>query len=189
LYECLAISPQGGLLALADIDQGEAYIRVYRTPKEEGPLDCLGSWEDRSSNMITEMSFAPDGSALVWTLGSGYYWWTQSEDPEPSQGGRFRPGKVLIWRIARDEPGVVATVPIDVELPRGWLPKDPEDSLLAEVIQGPVFIDDHRFRILLPTGSWVTCDLEGSILQGPDSGEIVDVLRYATFRFHGLRVP
>ncbi|TLY27118.1 MAG: hypothetical protein E6K63_11520 [Nitrospirae bacterium] len=44
-----------------------------------------------------------------------------------------------------------------------------------EMIHGPVFLDDRRFRILLPTGEWKTYDLEGKELEDHEAGKVASI--------------
>src|SRR5947209_8713082 len=95
------VSPTARLVAVADIDQGETAVSLYPLP--EGPLGSgrrIGQTV-RSSNLIDELEFAPDGSALVWTVSEGVLWWLKDglEDGKyhPSEGGTYRVGEICIW--------------------------------------------------------------------------------------------
>src|SRR3972149_6149554 len=52
MFVCAGVSPNGALIGVADIDQGETYVALYRNPDTEGPQQPVDVWEHHGSNLI-----------------------------------------------------------------------------------------------------------------------------------------
>jgi len=170
------VSPTGGAVAVADIDQGETTVALYALPKGPSGTRRLGQIV-RPSNLIDEMEFSPDGGALVWVISEGAFWWlpdTQTDEYLPSPGGTYRAGEVCIWAPPGNQPRNLRVIEVLADLTSGWLPQEPE-KMEFEMIHGPVLLEDRRFRILLPTGQWRTYDFEGNALEDREVGRMARI--------------
>jgi hypothetical protein len=99
------------------------------------------------SNLIQGPVFNSDGSIIAMTFGGGFWWGSTPEEPSP--GGNFNVG-CLIW--SETGSGIYNRIDLDVTIPAGWKPRDPEDVLHNEFLSRPEFISPHEVKIALPTG-------------------------------------
>ncbi len=58
-----------------------------------------------------------------------------------------------------------------------WCADDPDDMLCSQMSQGPLFLDNQRFRVLPPTGERKTYTINGDEVADPDAGTKVDINR------------
>jgi len=176
MFTNLRVSPTSGVVAVAAIDQGETAISLYALPEKAVGTRRLGQTV-RPSNLIDELEFSPDGSALVWTISEGGLWWRpdqQTDEYLPSAGGKYRAGEICVWETPGGEPQNLRVIEVLANLTPGWLPQEAED-LVSEMIHGPVFLDGRRFRILLPTGEWKTYNLDGNALEDREAGRLAKI--------------
>lgn len=140
-------SPTDSLACFAWLDQCEAGIEFVSW--EEGELRQLANigLYEKNSNRIQGPVFSPDGTVLAMTFGAGF-WWAETPD-DPSPGGDFIAGYV-IW--SETGSGSYHRIDINVSIPTGWKPRDPQDILHNEFLSKPEFVCTHEVKIVLPTG-------------------------------------
>jgi len=139
-------SPSDKLACFVWQDQCESGIEfVSWKEKELRQLPKIGFC--MNSNLIQGPVFNPDGSTLAMTFGGGFWWGSTPEEPSP--GGNFNVG-CLIW--SETGSGNYHRIDINVSIPIGWKPRDPEDILHNEFLSKPEFISPREVKVLLPTG-------------------------------------
>ena len=100
-----------------------------------------------NSNLIQGPVFNPDGTAIAIAFGAGV-WWAETPD-KPSQGGEFPVGSIIFSETGS---GKYIQKDIFVNIPEGWRPKDPTNSVHNEYLPAPIFLSSHEIKIELPTG-------------------------------------
>jgi hypothetical protein len=139
-------SPADALACFVWEDQCEAGIEFVSW---EGPrlqqLPNIGHYEN--SNRIQGPVFSADGTVVVMTFGAGV-WWAETPD-DSSAGGKLNVGRI-VW--GKTKSGRYRRIDIDVSVPAGWRPEDPQDMLHNECLSMPVFTCPHEVRVVLPTG-------------------------------------
>ncbi len=174
----LAVSPVG-LVAMASIGQGETYVYLYNVDAAAEWPRLVAKW-DGLTNLINGLEFSPDASALVWTLGSPYYWWVGETEQGPSPGGRFEVGRIFNWKLPGATAHDILKAEVEADVAAGWSPEDPEDILCSQMLLGPFFESSGSFRVLLPTGEWRTFDRDLKELPDRDAGRLAKVKDIAT---------
>ena len=151
----MVASPRGDLVAVVWLEQHAGGFELVAV-RADGDRQVPGAGYHVEPNGIGTPVFSPDGRYLV--LGCGRdAWWNEGDeygdpDPEqPSPGGRFRLGHVLVRDL---DAGVQRELPVEVDLPAGWLPPDPHDREVTEdlPIGDAVFEGDRAFVVELLTG-------------------------------------
>ena len=94
------------------------------------------------TNLNSDVAFSPDGRYLACAYGEECWWSEDSEEPSP--GGEFRAGMVVVtdlntWEHRDSE--------IVLSAPAGWEPEDPEDSEFLSRFSTPRFIDAEQFEV------------------------------------------
>lgn len=138
-------SPTEPLACFVWEDQCESGIEFVTW--EQGTLQQVpkrGFFSD--SNFMQGPVFNEDGTVLAMSFGAGC-WWSETPD-EPSPGGSFKAG-YIIWTEVKS--GQYHRKDIDVVVPEGWRPEDPDDSLHTMCLSQPIFIGPNEVKILLPT--------------------------------------
>ncbi len=95
-----------------------------------------------STNLNSDAVFSPKGRYLVCAYGIDCWW---SDDPEePSPGGEFQAGVVVITDLDTWEH---RDVEVRLSAPADWLLNDPEDSTSLALFSRPRFVDDEQFEV------------------------------------------
>ena len=138
-------SPTDKLVCFVWQDQCESGIEFVSWQQSElKQLPDIGFYGN--SNRIQGPVFSSDGTTLAMSFGVGFWW---AETPEgPSLGGDFNVG-CLIW--SETGSGSYNRIDINVSIPNGWKPRDPEDILHNEFLSKPEFVCKHEIKIQLPT--------------------------------------
>lgn len=96
--------------------------------------------------------FTPGGEAIVSCHSTGPAWWNSGggDDPAsiPSEGGRYQIAYLATHDVGS---GTESETPVFADVVKGWLPKDPFDSLWYQV-WGPEFVASDECRFWLPDG-------------------------------------
>ena len=148
--------PMGWLIDIVPSPTTKLACFIWQDQCESG-IEFV-TWEDGQLRQLPEMGFIADsnlirgpvfndeGTFIAMTFGKGC-WWAETLE-ETSIGGDFYVG-YLIW----SQIGSVKynRININVSIPSGWKPHNPEDILTNEFLGKPVFISPHELQILLPT--------------------------------------
>lgn len=142
-------SPRGDLAVVVWLEQHVGGFELVAI-RPGGDRQIEGAGYAVEPNCITSPVFSPDGRYLVAGCGR-IGWWNRDGDPElPSPGGRFQVGHVLIRDL---EAGSQREVPIEEEVPDGWLPDAGEGETTIDVpIGDPRFESLTDFAVPLLTG-------------------------------------
>lgn len=150
----LVVSPSGRRGLVIAIDQGEWYYELL----DLHPRLCQVGIGYQVSEWLGDCpAFSPDERYLVAVGSPGPLWWAPSASDwkTASVGGYHRLGTLYVHSFQR---GRVREHPIVIDLPKGWLPKDPEDGQMW-VVWGPTFRGPRAFRVWLPDGKPVALNL------------------------------
>ena len=154
-FSSIAVSPAGNRAAVRWIEQDAAGFIIAEVGRVvDAQLD--GAGYRTTPNNISAPVFSPDGGKIAIACGRSS-WWNQEEDPsEPSPGGTFEVGQVAVYQM---DHGPAREQTIEVEIPEGWLPPDPEDPRF-ELLGDPRFTGPTSFTILLPTAGERSFELD-----------------------------
>lgn len=149
----LVISPQNDLALCHWIDQSEIGFEFIDITPQGVSHDSQAGYFFEGTNDVTRPAFSPDGQ--FWVFGYKMYeiWW--ASDPEdidtyeqPARGGEYPLGALMVFRGKQPLP---QSIPLIATLPAGWLPTDP-DAEEVLYIADPVFLDERRVQVRLPSG-------------------------------------
>lgn len=151
-------SPSLPIAAYVWLDQTEAGMEFLDlTGDRVAQIPDYGYFGD--SNLIEGPVFSPDGQYAVASYGAGV-WWAEERE-EPSRGGRFKAGWVVVIDVTT---GKAEERDVLCEVAPGWLPDDP-DSIAAEMLSRPEFQSETVFAVTTSNGRTVTFDLSSSPLE------------------------
>lgn len=146
------VSPQETFALFRWLDQSEfGFERVAITP-EGLAQDISASYFCEGTAEVTDPVFSPNGRLWACAYKIDEVWWAadpENPDPEqPARGGEYTIGALLIFAEQKQPP---RSIPLVATVPPGWLPQDPlsEDVL---VIADPLFLDEQRIQLRLPSG-------------------------------------
>lgn len=120
--EEIAASPSGTwVVALRSSGQGEWGYDVFRTC----PLTHDVHTPDEQGYMLELPRFSADETRLVGGFGPWQGWWWQHKDDDdsPARGGLISFGFLLVHYLPSHE---VQRHELQMDLPKGWIPDDPE---------------------------------------------------------------
>jgi hypothetical protein len=112
-----------------------------------------GLGKKRSPNLLTRPAISPTEEFIVSSWGKWNWWGDKPE--EPSLGGTFESGIVVIHEI---ETNKTRQIPVTTTVPSGWEP-DPFDKTGFFGVGNPRFLTDHNAVIELPFGQEMTIDV------------------------------
>jgi hypothetical protein len=145
-------SPRGDLAAVRWFEQDAAgFVLVAVQDSGDCHLPTHGH-RVAATNLMQGPVFSPDGRYLTLSCGRSL-WWTgdpDGDDPAiPARGGHYLIGQVAIYDVATE---ATREIPIEVDVPAGWLPDDPEEPLDGKLLGTPQFVTVSDFTVTLPTG-------------------------------------
>ena len=123
----IVASPSGSWLVTQRVSgQGEWGYDVFRM----SPLSREAGTSDADGYMIEIPTFAADEMQIVGGFGHRWLggWWAHDDDDyyAPARGGLISFGFLLIHQLPSHQ---VGWHELTMELPKGWFPDDPEDSI------------------------------------------------------------
>lgn len=161
-------SPRGDLVTVVWLEQHVGGFELVRVAPDRNELDR--QLEDAGyafePNCISGPAFSLDGRYLAMGCGR-FSWWNAGDeygdaDPKiPSPGGRFPVGHVLVRDL---DLGTQRELPVEVDLPIGWLPPEDHDgeTSVDEPIGEPTFVSDTEFTVRLLTGATLQLSAQSS---------------------------
>lgn len=145
------ISPQETFALCRWWDQTEFGFEWLDITPQAIKQDISAGFFLEGTNEVSQPVFSPNGHLWACAYKMDEIWWaTDPEDPDPDQparGGEYNIGALLIFHGKTRPP---QTIPLVATIPPGWLPDKPLEEAL--MIADPVFLDDYRIQIRLPSG-------------------------------------
>jgi hypothetical protein len=145
-------SPRGDLVAVVWFEQHVAGFELVAI-RPGGDRQVAGGGYAVEPNCISAPVFSPDGRFLV--LGCGRFaWWNDGDEygddnlERPSPGGLYRLGHLLVRDL---DAGTQRELPVEDDVPAGWLPPEPSDGDAETSIDQPIGAPQFDS----PTSGWV----------------------------------
>jgi hypothetical protein len=147
----LTISPRGDHATILWCDQTASGLSFVQTENAE-LIELSQFWYDIASDIVTRPVWSRDGKHLAFGWQEAEVWWatnpTEPDEEEPAAGGHYVIGHLTILDL---EHQIAQTYPLADDIPPGWLPI-PDLKGTSGFLRDPVFLDNARVVITLPTG-------------------------------------
>jgi hypothetical protein len=142
--------------------QGEWGYDLFST----SPMQRVAGIAERCGYIAETPQFSADESKLAGGYGNDWLgsWWTDSEDDwsEPARGGLLEIGFVFIHDLLDH---CVSLHELVVQVPRGWVPDDPEEAMWSSPTN--IVPTEHGFSMTLPGGVPFSVEAPGERVQLP----------------------
>lgn len=146
------IAPQETFALFRYWDQTEFGFEWVDITPQGIQQDVSAGFFFEGTNNGSQPAFSPNGQLWACAYMDDLWWVADPEDPDfdqPARGGEYHMGALLIFEGKKRPP---RSIPLVVTIPPGWLPAYPERTAGMILIADPLFLDDQRIQIQLPSG-------------------------------------
>jgi hypothetical protein len=156
-FDAVVPAPDGRIAAGRWQDQTEAGLVLLELEPEL--RQTAAAWDTRETNWLEGPVWTPDSRhlAVVENPSGAGPWWAErepgdAEDDDPSPGGAFSPGAVVLLDRSLGEQ---RRHRVEVELPSGWFPAADDDRGL-----GPPRVEGGELAVRVPAGDELRLPLD-----------------------------